>query len=99
MEEYKKIRKENLDDYMKSASAKRELAVSLLPQGPPLDGEGGSTQIGGTPFDAEETEAFLGIKPAADGPAFDRTLAKFRELGLTAGFPLYRRNLKHLLRA
>lgn len=48
-------------------------------------------------FDAEETEAFLGMKPAADGPAFDRALAKFRELGLTEGLPLYRRNLKRLL--
>ncbi len=48
-------------------------------------------------FDAEETEAFLGKKPAADGPAFDRALAKFRELGLTMGLPLYRRNLKRLL--
>jgi epoxyqueuosine reductase len=49
-------------------------------------------------FDEEETEAFLGIKPAADGPASDRTLAKFRRLGLSEGLPLYRRNLRLLLR-
>jgi epoxyqueuosine reductase len=49
-------------------------------------------------FDAEETEAFLGIKPAAEGPAFDRAQAMFRELGLTAGLPLFRRNLKRLLK-
>jgi len=48
-------------------------------------------------FDAEETEAFLGIKPAADGPAFDRALVKFRELGLTEGLPVFRRNLYRLL--
>jgi epoxyqueuosine reductase len=49
-------------------------------------------------FDAEETEAFLGMKPAADGPAFDRAQRKFRELGLTEGFPVFRRNLRRLLR-
>ena len=49
-------------------------------------------------FDAEETEAFLGIKPAADGPALDRALAKFRKLGLTEGLPVFRRNLTLLLR-
>ena len=48
-------------------------------------------------FDAEETEAFLGNKPAADGPAFDRALVKFRELGLTEGLPVFRRNLCRLL--
>jgi len=48
-------------------------------------------------FDAEETEAFLGIKPAADGPAFDRAQKKFQELGLTEGRPVFRRNLKRLL--
>ncbi len=49
-------------------------------------------------FDGEETAAFLGMKPAADGPAFDRVQVKFRELGLTEGLPLFRRNLKRLLR-
>jgi epoxyqueuosine reductase len=49
-------------------------------------------------FDAEETAAFLGLKPAADGPAFERALAKFRELGLTEGLRLFRRNLAQLLR-
>ncbi len=48
-------------------------------------------------FDAEETEAFLGIKPAAAGPAFDRAQAKFQQLGLSEGLLLYRRNLKRLL--
>lgn len=48
-------------------------------------------------FDAEETQAFLGIKPAADGPAFDRAQKKFQELGLSEGFPVFRRNLKRLL--
>jgi epoxyqueuosine reductase len=48
-------------------------------------------------FDAEETEAFLGMKPAADGPAFDRALAKFRKLGLSEGLPVFRRNLLRLL--
>jgi len=48
-------------------------------------------------FDAEETQAFLGMKPAADGPATDRAQAKFRELGLTEGLPVFRRNLKRLL--
>lgn len=49
-------------------------------------------------FDAEETEAFLGMKPAADGPAFDRARAKFQELGLTEGLLVFRRNLGRLLR-
>ncbi len=49
-------------------------------------------------FDAEETHAFLGIKPAADGPAFDSAQAKFQELGLSEWLSLYRRNLKRLLR-
>jgi epoxyqueuosine reductase len=49
-------------------------------------------------FDEEETQAFLGLKPAADGPAYERALAKFRKLGLTEGLPLYRRNLGRLLR-
>ncbi len=49
-------------------------------------------------FDAEETEAFLGIKPAADGRSFDRVQAKFKELGLTEGFLVFRRNLVRLLR-
>ena len=49
-------------------------------------------------FNAEETEAFLGMKPAADGPALDRALAKFRKLGLTEGLPVFRRNLIRLLR-
>ena len=49
-------------------------------------------------FDAEETQAFLGIKPAADGPAFDRARKKFQELGLSEGFPVFRRNLKRLLK-
>jgi epoxyqueuosine reductase len=49
-------------------------------------------------FDADETAAFLGIKPAADGPAFDRAGAKFRELGMTEGFPVFRRNLTRLLK-
>ena len=48
-------------------------------------------------FDAEETEAFLGIKPAADGPALDRAQAKFKQLGLSEGLLLFRRNLKRLL--
>jgi len=48
-------------------------------------------------FDAEETEAFLGIKPASDGPAFERAQAKFQQLGLSEGLLLYRRNLKRLL--
>ncbi len=38
------------------------------------------------------------MTPAADGPAFDRAQAKFRELGLTEGLPLFRRNLKQLLK-
>jgi len=49
-------------------------------------------------FDEEESEAFLGIKRAADGPAFDRAQAKFRELGLSEGLPAFRRNLGRLLR-
>jgi len=49
-------------------------------------------------FDAEETEAFLGIKPAADGRAFDRAQAKFQEMGLTEGLGVFRRNLERLLR-
>lgn len=49
-------------------------------------------------FDAEETEAFLGMKPAAEGPVFDRTKAKFQELGLSEGLPVFRRNLGRLLR-
>lgn len=49
-------------------------------------------------FDAEETEAFLGIKRAADGRAFDRAQAKFQELGLTEGLGVFRRNLERLLR-
>ena len=48
-------------------------------------------------FDAEETEAFLGRKPAADGPAFARAQKKFKTLGLTEGLPVFRRNLKRLL--
>jgi epoxyqueuosine reductase len=44
-------------------------------------------------FDAEETEAFLGKKPAADGPAFDRARAKFKQLGLSESLSLFRRNL------
>jgi len=48
-------------------------------------------------FEAEETEAFLGIKPAADGPAFGRALEKFQQLGLTEGLPVFRRNLRRLL--
>ena len=48
-------------------------------------------------FDAEETQAFLGTKPAADGPAFDRAQKKFQELGMTEGLPVFRRNLKRLL--
>jgi epoxyqueuosine reductase len=49
-------------------------------------------------FDAEETEAFLGMKPAVDGPAYDRVLAKFKKLGLSEGLPVFRRNLLRLLR-
>lgn len=49
-------------------------------------------------FDEEETRAFLGLKPEAGGPAFDRALAKFKELGLTEGFPVFRRNLSRLLK-
>lgn len=49
-------------------------------------------------FDAEETKAFLGMKPTADGPAFERALAKFQELGTTEDFPVFRRNLKRLLK-
>jgi epoxyqueuosine reductase len=49
-------------------------------------------------FDAEETKAFLGMTPAKDGPAFDRVQTKFQELGLTEGLPVFRRNLKRLLR-
>jgi epoxyqueuosine reductase len=48
-------------------------------------------------FDAEETEAFLGMKPAAEGGALDRVQAKFKELGLTEGFLVFRRNLERLL--
>ena len=48
-------------------------------------------------LDAEETEAFLGMKPAADGPAFGRAQVKFQELGLSEGFPVFTRNLKQLL--
>jgi len=48
-------------------------------------------------FGAEETQAFLGTKPAADGPAFDRAQKKFQELGMTEGLPVFRRNLKRLL--
>lgn len=49
-------------------------------------------------FDEEETRAFLGLRPEADGPALDRAMAKFKELGLTEGFPVFRRNLARLLR-
>jgi epoxyqueuosine reductase len=49
-------------------------------------------------FDAEETAAFLGMKPAAEGPALERALAKFKKLGLSEGLPIYRRNLRRLLR-
>ena len=49
-------------------------------------------------FDAEETKAFLGIKPAADGRAFDRAQEKFQELGLTEGLGVFKRNLERLLR-
>jgi epoxyqueuosine reductase len=49
-------------------------------------------------FEAEETEAFLGIKPPADGPAFGRAQEKFRQLGMSEGLLLFRRNLKRLLR-
>jgi len=49
-------------------------------------------------FDAEESEAFLGMKPAADGPASERVQAKFQELGLSEGLPVFRRNLSRLLR-
>lgn len=49
-------------------------------------------------FDAEETKAFLGMTPAKGGRAFDRAQAKFQELGLTEGLPVFRRNLKRLLR-
>ena len=49
-------------------------------------------------FDAEETEAFLGMKPEADGRALDRVQAKFKELGLSEGLPVFRRNLERLLR-
>jgi epoxyqueuosine reductase len=48
-------------------------------------------------FDAEETEAFLGMKPAADGPALKRAQAKFQQLGLSEGFLLFRRNLGRFL--
>ena len=49
-------------------------------------------------FDAGETEAFLGMKPAADGRAVDSVRAKFQELGLSESFLVFRRNLKQLLR-
>ena len=49
-------------------------------------------------FDAEETEAFLGTNPAADGRALERAQAKFEELGLTEGLLVFRRNLERLLR-
>jgi epoxyqueuosine reductase len=49
-------------------------------------------------FDAEETKAFLGMTPAKDGRAFDCVQTKFKELGLTEGLPVFRRNLKRLLR-
>jgi epoxyqueuosine reductase len=49
-------------------------------------------------FDEEETKAFLGLRPEADGPALDRVLAKFKELGMTEGFPVFRRNLALKLR-
>ena len=49
-------------------------------------------------FDAEETEAFLGMKPEADGRALERVQAKFQELGLSEGLPVFRRNLERLLR-
>jgi hypothetical protein len=52
----------------------------------------------GVSFDAEETEAFLGMTPAMGSRAFDRAQAKFQELGLTEGLPVFRRNLKRLLR-
>jgi epoxyqueuosine reductase len=48
-------------------------------------------------FDAEETEAFLGQKPAADGPALNLALAKFQQLGLTEGLAVFRRNLNRML--
>ena len=48
-------------------------------------------------FDAEETEAFLGIKPSAEGPAFERARAKFRQLGMSEDLRLFRRNLNRLL--
>jgi len=54
--------------------------------------------ISAVSFDEEESKAFLGMKPAADGPAFDRAQAKFRELGLSEGLPAFRRNLGRLLR-
>jgi len=49
-------------------------------------------------FDAEETETFLGMKPAAGGPALGRALAKFQKLGLSEGLPVFRRNLNRMLR-
>jgi epoxyqueuosine reductase len=49
-------------------------------------------------FDAEEAEAFLGMKPVADRRAFDRVQTKFKELGLSEGLVVFRRNLERLLR-
>ena len=48
-------------------------------------------------FDAEETGAFLGMKPEADNRAADSARSKFLELGLSEGLLLFRRNLKRLL--
>ena len=48
-------------------------------------------------FNAEETAAFLGTA-GSPGKALDQARAKFQNLGLTEGFPVFARSLKLMLR-
>jgi epoxyqueuosine reductase len=48
-------------------------------------------------FNAEETEAFLGLSEKSD-QALDQATAKFLKLGMTEGFPVFARNLARMLR-